>query len=129
MEDNVDILLKYFKDLSDKQIEMFKKAGEIYREINKNIHSQEMPSIRRRRASSYLQKFALSRLVRPCDLKASLFFRHKTPSDGYVREHGASVPLCGHGFFCKKEPSVTSRLTLFRVVPMELYSFHSVPQL
>lgn len=38
MEDNVDVLLKYFKDLSDKQIEMFKKAGEVYREINKNVN-------------------------------------------------------------------------------------------
>ena len=38
MEDNVDILLKYFKDLNDEQLELFKKAGEIYREINKNVN-------------------------------------------------------------------------------------------
>ena len=36
--DNVDVLLKYFKDLDDEQIELFKKAGEIYREINKNVN-------------------------------------------------------------------------------------------
>ena len=38
MEDNVDVLLKYFKELSDEQIELYKKAGDIYREINKNVN-------------------------------------------------------------------------------------------
>jgi len=38
MNDDINIILKYFNNLDDKQIELYKKAGEIYRNINNNIN-------------------------------------------------------------------------------------------
>ena len=38
MQDKVDIILKYFKNLDNEQIELFTKAGDIYRNINNNIN-------------------------------------------------------------------------------------------
>ena len=38
MNDDINIILKYFNNLDDKQIELYKKAGEIYRTINNNIN-------------------------------------------------------------------------------------------